>query len=273
MKSPSNLVMRVLTALVFAPALLVLIWWGGLPLALACVVITWLMLREFVRLTLPGGPLHLRAAAWLTATVLALRTVDLLPSAPLDLLVPAAALLLLSTALVRPDPIETSVARAATALLGAVYCGALFPCLYRLREMEPGYAVMALLCTWAADTGAYFAGRAFGRHKLYPKVSPGKTVEGAVGAVAVAVAVAFALRGFFALPLSTAHTVVVGCILALFGIIGDLCESLIKRAVGAKDSGTLIPGHGGVLDRFDGVMFAAPAMYLYLVWILAPSSF
>ncbi len=268
MKPLSNLALRVLTALVFAPTLLALIWWGGLPLGLACVALTWLMLREFLRLTLPGGPLHLRAAAWLLATALACRTVDLIPTGPAELLLPAAALFFFTVALVRPDPIEASITRAALAFLGAMYCGALLPYLYRLRELSLGFAVTALLATWAADTGAYFAGHAFGRHKLYVKVSPGKTVEGAVGAVLAAVGATFGLRWLFALPLSNSGVVMVGAVIALFGILGDLFESLVKRAVGAKDSGALIPGHGGVLDRFDGVMFTVPALYLYLALTL-----
>ena len=131
--------------------------------------------------------------------------------------------------------------------------------------MGLGLSLGAIFCTWAADTGAYFAGRAFGRHKLYPKISPGKTVEGAIGGLASAVGAAFLIRFLFDVPMEAAYTAGMGAVAGVAGVIGDLSESLLKRSVGAKDSSRLIPGHGGVLDRFDGVMFAAPALYAYVV--------
>jgi phosphatidate cytidylyltransferase len=103
-----------------------------------------------------------------------------------------------------------------------------------------------------------------GKKKLAPVISPKKTIEGAVGGVVAAIAMAFILRHFFMPELAPIHTLAVGSIAAVAGIVGDLCESLLKRSTGIKDSSNLIPGHGGVLDRFDGVMFAAPAIFLYV---------
>ena len=125
------------------------------------------------------------------------------------------------------------------------------------------WLLIALLVIWAADSGAYFAGRRFGKHKLSPRISPNKTIEGLVGGMVAAVAIAliatpFAGASLDQLPLVAAVVVVT----VLFSVVGDLFESLLKRHVGAKDSGDLIPGHGGILDRIDSVLAALPVFAL-----------
>ncbi len=149
---------------------------------------------------------------------------------------------------------------------GLAYCVGLIPCLALLRDAEAGLtlAALALFCTWGADTCAYAVGRSIGRHKLCPSISPGKTIEGAIGGAVGAVAVAFVVRSVLGGTMATTHLIVIGALVAVVSVVGDLSASLLKRSVGAKDSSKLIPGHGGVLDRFDGVMFAAPAIYLYM---------
>ena len=118
----------------------------------------------------------------------------------------------------------------------------------------------------AADTAAFFVGHAFGRHPLASRVSPGKTVEGAVGGVLGGVAGALAVRalGLPGLPFAPAAALGVG--VAVLGIVGDLVESLIKRWAGVKDSGALFPGHGGMLDRIDSLLFGAPVLYYYFLY-------
>jgi phosphatidate cytidylyltransferase len=130
--------------------------------------------------------------------------------------------------------------------------------------LDPSYGLRwllyVLLLVWAADTGAYFAGRAFGRHKLAPRVSPGKTWEGAAGGLLlVAVLAAFAAP---VLGRSVPAFIALSLLVAVFSIVGDLIESLFKRHAGLKDSGSLIPGHGGLMDRLDSIMAAAPLMLL-----------
>jgi phosphatidate cytidylyltransferase len=117
---------------------------------------------------------------------------------------------------------------------------------------------------WGSDTGAYFAGRFFGKHKLAPRVSPSKTIEGAVGGMAASILVAVIWQVVWLhneLPLW--HAVVLAAIANVFGQSGDLVESLIKRSTGVKDSGSILPGHGGLLDRIDALMFTATACLLY----------
>jgi phosphatidate cytidylyltransferase len=157
--------------------------------------------------------------------------------------------------------------------LAALLCGLLvlvpsFVALGRLQVADSRFArgpeilLWLLLIVFAADIGAFFAGRSFGRHKLAPKVSPGKTWEGAVGGLATVavVAAACALR----LRVPVVSGIAFGCAVGLFSIVGDLTESMFKRAAGLKDSGALLPGHGGMLDRIDSVTAAAPLYALGL---------
>lgn len=257
---------RIIAALIFAPALAFIVWLGGLSLEIACVIISMLALWEYLELALGKGQVYAKAFAYAAGLVVCSSTLGLPFGIPLATLWPATTLVLMFSALSRPEPIEESIRRTGLLALGVAYCAGLLPYLYRLRVLEAGLglALAALFCTWAADTGAYFAGRFLGKHPLYAKVSPKKTVEGLMGGLLCAVAASLAFRAVFHIPIGVFDAVMIGAIAALFGVAGDLCESLLKRSVGAKDSSTLIPGHGGILDRFDAVMFVAPAVYLYI---------
>jgi phosphatidate cytidylyltransferase len=135
-----------------------------------------------------------------------------------------------------------------------------------LGESGARWVVLGLSIAWLADTGAYFVGRALGKAKLYPAVSPGKTRAGLWGALAASM-LAGLLASLTYLPaLPPLHGAVLGLVAGLLGQLGDLVESLLKRSVGVKDSGSLIPGHGGMLDRVDALIFVSPTVYLYLVW-------
>ncbi len=155
-------------------------------------------------------------------------------------------------------------------VLGLVYPALLLawvPLLRRLSPDEYGRNVVFLLlaCIWLGDTGAYFAGRTFGRHRLAPRLSPKKTWEGVVGGLAASVAAALVFTWALAPPWNAWQAAGIGAVVCTAGIVGDLAESMLKRAVGVKDSGTFLPGHGGALDRIDSVLFGAPALYFLLV--------
>lgn len=124
-----------------------------------------------------------------------------------------------------------------------------------------------LILLWTNDTGAYLAGRSFGRYKLFERISPNKTWEGFIGGVLLAVVVALNLARYFP-ELASLQWVIVALIIGVFGTLGDLVESMLKRNLGVKDSGNILPGHGGVLDRFDGLLMAAPLAYIFLKFIL-----
>ncbi|MHA6248713.1 phosphatidate cytidylyltransferase [Pontibacter sp. CAU 1760] len=163
----------------------------------------------------------------------------------------------------RPQPF-TNIA---FTVLGAVYVGGSFGLLHLLAFIEGAYTwqpVLGLmLLIWASDTGAYIAGKNFGKHKLFERISPGKTWEGWIGGTLLAVAVGYGLS-LFLTDLEVYQWVSVGVIVAVFGVLGDLVESMLKRSLGVKDSGTLLPGHGGLLDRFDSLLMAIPFVVAFL---------
>lgn len=132
-----------------------------------------------------------------------------------------------------------------------------------------GWTMLSIVVAiWICDTAAYFVGSTVGKHKLFPRVSPGKTWEGAVAGFVAATAVMIAGREFFLPYLTTVDAIVLGVIIGVFGQMGDLIESKFKRDAGIKDSSSLIPGHGGVYDRFDSLVFIAPFVYLYIDFIV-----
>jgi len=132
-------------------------------------------------------------------------------------------------------------------------------------EQGPLWVVFTLIVAWAGDTGAYFAGRSLGRRKLYPLVSPKKTWEGAIGGVLSVVLFASLYAWAVGLNVPLVHAAVMGAVGCSLGILGDLGESLLKRSHGVKDSGWILPGHGGILDRIDSLLFVAPFVYSYAV--------
>lgn len=156
--------------------------------------------------------------------------------------------------------------RTAHLLTAFVYGAGGLTALSALRQMPDGgwWVIASLVITWGNDTAAYFAGRLFGRHKLYPEVSPNKTWEGFAGGFVGAIGFLFIEKTFFFNALTVADCITLGALGSIFGPAGDLCESMLKRAYGVKDSGKIIPGHGGMLDRIDALIFNAPMVLLYV---------
>ena len=154
-------------------------------------------------------------------------------------------------------------------LAGVLYLGWLASRYVALIELPQGrdWVILALFCTFACDTSAYFVGRALGRHKMAPGISPGKTWEGAVGGLAGTIAVGLVIAWWFKLPMSVLQALGLSVAISIFAQTGDLVESLFKRNMGTKDSGNVLPGHGGVLDRIDGVVFAGLVVYYYVIWL------
>lgn len=135
-------------------------------------------------------------------------------------------------------------------------------------EYSSGLPMGFFILLWTSDTGAYLAGRSFGKHKLFERVSPKKTWEGSIGGVVLTCLIAFILSQFELFDaVETIDWIVIAVLIVVFGTYGDLFESLLKRNLHIKDSGTLLPGHGGVLDRFDGLFLSAPAVFFYLIFI------
>jgi len=268
----SNLALRVVTAVVALPLVAALISWRE-PLGFGALVmvVAALALTEYVGITLPessGAPRRLRVGV----IALGVGLSAALYLAPSLAIVWVSGALMASAALVllNPGDIPGAGARLGLAGFGVFYLGTLsapLALLHRDAPHGPAWVLLAIAVTFGNDTGAYFAGRLLGRHKLYPAVSPSKTVEGAVGGMAASLAVMLAARAFLAPWLTLADCLLVALPAGVIGPIGDLVESLIKRAAGVKDSGKLLPGHGGMLDRIDALLFVSAWIYAYAAHI------
>jgi phosphatidate cytidylyltransferase len=271
---------RAISAAILVPVLLIVIGIGGPVLALAVTLIPAIAAVEVFRLLHGGGyaPFLALGTALAVTIVLDAAFPEVLEGS--GLLLGAIGIVLVAVAsFIKADPRDGLQSWMAT-VFGAFYIS-LLSFIIRLGHLGPdvpasaplnvlgaerGWILMLLLAVWAFDTGAFLVGRTFGRTKFITHISPAKTVEGvAGGVVASTVVVAAMLLGLGQNPL---HALLLGPMVALAAQAGDLAESVIKRAAGAKDSGTLIPGHGGMLDRVDSFIFAAPVMTLYVLTFL-----
>ncbi len=163
-------------------------------------------------------------------------------------------------------PVNGAIEDVASTVLGIFYVAMLFSFQVVIHGGEDGrqWLVFLYFIIWASDIGAYAVGIPFGKHRLYEKVSPKKSIEGLIGALAASAGMALLCRVWFMPPVGPYEAIGIALLLAVVGTIGDLTESLFKRSAGTKDSGGIIPGHGGILDRMDSMLFAAPVLYYYL---------
>jgi phosphatidate cytidylyltransferase len=272
-----NLALRVVSALLLFPIVVWLTWLGKLPFALLLCAASALSAFELIGMFGRVGRPELFAVA----------VAGLLPLAPwwaaqgaeyaysplVPIAVAVAAMVLLVLNTFRAGPIEVAPQRVAASALAWIYCGILIATVVGLR-LRFGFAwvMLVFVTSWLNDTLAYFAGRLFGRRPFYPKISPKKTWEGFAGGVVGSVLATLAIKAvFLGVPqpegerfaLSWVGCVGLGLGAAVLGPLGDLAESMLKRAAGVKDSGKLIPGHGGLLDRIDALLFVAPWVYLW----------
>lgn len=255
---------RLLTAAIALPLLILLILKGGVTgFTWFIAVVAAFGMDEFYRMALPdrrpeGAVLSLFGV--LIPVLSGAGDSSLFP-VTMTLPVLVAALLLLF----RFRDIRQAAQEWAILAAGLLYVPLLLVHLVWLRAETHGisWIFLMLVIVMAGDSAAYYVGSALGRVKLYPQVSPNKSVEGALGGLAGSVAGALVARMTFFPELGVADAVVAALVLGVLGQLGDLFESLLKRSCGVKDSGTLVPGHGGILDRLDSILFAAPAAYWY----------
>jgi phosphatidate cytidylyltransferase len=230
---------------------------------------SWLALVELYGLHFRSRPATLAIAAGgvMTTFVLShLQWPDALPLGPLLLFVMTAILLFY---LVSKQDLSRSLVDVSVLIFGTLYIGFTLGHLLLTRALPDGIFLIffVVLVTWAGDTGAYYAGMSMGRTPLAPSISPNKTVEGLLGGCLLAVMIALIARAWFIPSFTILDAVVLGLVLTVVGLIGDLSESMFKRSAGVKDSGGLIPGHGGVLDRLDSLLLTAPTYYYYVTLV------
>ena len=260
---------RWISGLVLAPVLILFTLYAPPWLfALFILALIFIGLGEFHALLLPEIPSRDKIAVLLLSLLPSLAYYSPEPRcfhAALALLL----LFLFLRALSSPDPFAARVERAGKQLLGFLYVAIFLAHFILLRKFPSGplWVLFTLAAVFSGDTAAFYVGRAYGRKKLAPAISPGKTVEGFCGAVAGSAAGALLFKALFFAQIPYPHALVLGLGVGVIGQLGDLWESILKRTARAKDSGTLIPGHGGLLDRIDAVLFAGPFVYYY-AWIM-----
>ncbi len=303
----SELARRLAFGVVAAPIAVAIVLYGGAALAALLAIASAIAAWEFFRLARATGLTPLDdvgiVIAGLTPLVVHARFLGLYePGSSIGVLSLAAIVLLAVLALtiwIR-GVAEKPIGAVSTTIFGAAYTGGMLSFGYAIRYHDYAFApasislgrstfgvasgglllLLPVLATWASDTGAYAVGRTMGRHKLLPAVSPGKTIEGSVGGLLGSVLVTWLLTRWLLRP--AAHldfrwapvgVILFGVVVSAVGQVGDLAKSLLKRDAGVKDSSTLIPGHGGVLDRVDSLLFVLPVSYVLFGWLLtwAPS--
>lgn len=265
---------RVLAGAVLVPAVLGMAYAGGIAFALFAGLLAALGAYEFHRMASRAG--------WATSTAIgiagsAVACVSFQFGGPdLPGLVLGGLLILLAVERLVRSSREKYLAGLAVTFLGIAYCGWLLGFFVWLRNFEssgleagPRLVYLVLVLAWSYDSLAYLAGSLFGRRKLFPRISPSKTVEGTAAGLVASVVAALVSRATFVPFLGRADAVILGLVVGAAAQAGDLAESMIKRSVGAKDSSSLIPGHGGFLDRTDSLLVAGPVFYFYVRLFLA----
>ena len=267
-----SLGLRVASGVLFVPLLVLLARAGGLAFVGFVAIEVTLGLFEFYRM-MRGKGLHPYPFLGLLCGLGVVWKCFRPHQSQSDLLLTGAVLVTLGLGLRRPE-LKGRIEGMAVTLFGVLYVGWLSAHLVLLRELpwragtsyDQGawYVLLAFFLTWSCDTAAYAAGRAFGRTRPWTRISPRKSVEGSVGGLVAAVGAGFVARAWFAPFLSLLDAAALGLGVGLFAQVGDLVESMLKRDARHGDSSDIIPGHGGILDRFDSLYFAAPFVFYYL---------
>ena len=259
---------RIWTALCGIPLLLFFVYMGGYWYGLVILIISLLGLKEYFFLMKSGGwePVKPAGYLFLPLAMLAVYKDDS------TLIISLWVFFFISFALF-PVFFYTKVKywEAALSFWGVVYIGGLLSIMVVIRQLPKGFFLTLFLfvAIWSADIFAYFSGRMFGKRPLAPKISPKKTVEGALGGLLGSALAGVLLFRFFPLDyLNIASGGLLGLLIGFAGTLGDLSQSALKRSVNVKDSGDLLPGHGGILDRFDSLLFAAPFFYFFIYYLI-----
>jgi phosphatidate cytidylyltransferase len=261
---------RWVTGIVAVPLLFAVVAYGSTAVFAALIAFVSLMgMREYQRLVLSGAERSETAALMIAAALILLGAA--LDDAPLLIALlsfSVMVLLIIQLPVIRKGAADLD--RVGRTLLGLLYVPLLMSHFILIRQTPEGreWVFFILVLAFAGDTAAFYVGKRFGKNKLLPEVSPGKTIEGVIGLVFGSIFGCLLFRYFFFPTLPLVHTVVLAMVGSLLGQLGDLCESALKRAAGVKDSGALLPGHGGILDRLDCLIFIAPYVYYYQFLIL-----
>ena len=264
----NNFVTRTLTAAVFVAVLLGCTYYNSISFAILFFVLTILGVWEFYTLSEKGGSKPQKAMGTMISAlffasnsavcILHVNPVILLINIPLVF-----SIFIIELYLKAKEPLKNI----AITLLGIFYVALPFSLLNYINWSSGIYSYQLVFgiffIIWTCDSGAYLVGSAIGKHKLFLRISPGKTWEGSIGGAIISCGIAYIISGWYT-SISRIDWIIIALILIVFGTLGDLVESLFKRSLNIKDSGTLLPGHGGILDRFDSLLMGTPFVFTYL---------
>ncbi|MBM4341149.1 MAG: hypothetical protein FJ110_16585 [Deltaproteobacteria bacterium] len=261
---------KVWTALLLIPPLVLIIALGpSLILTLMVLLITLLGMREFYNLALPDS----ERIGHVVGIILGLVLSIIFSYGNPDILIPFIILILLVLCtffMITSQDLLTTISKLSVTFFGIFYIGFLLSHVILIRNQADGRAwlLFLMITVWSGDIIALFSGTLFGKHKLYPKISPNKTYEGLFGAIIGSVVIGLLFAFFFLPNFNTVACILVTIGMGILGQVGDFTESMLKRGAQVKDSGSLFPGHGGVLDRIDSFLFSTPFLY-YLLPLLS----
>ncbi|MGI2327194.1 phosphatidate cytidylyltransferase [Planococcus sp. YIM B11945] len=255
---------RIITGIVAAALFIPFIIIGGVPFILLMYVLATVGFQELMKMkgrsiwSIPGLISLLALYAFMLPTAWADQIFEWTGYIKVEFAFLAVVLLLIHTVIVKNN---FTFDDAAFAIMSTLYVGIGFYYLIETVETDVAFLIFAFLLVWCTDSGAYFTGRKIGKRKLWPEISPNKTVEGFIGGIVWAIALALIFNYFVDLGHPIWIIIIVAVIASVFGQLGDLVESALKRHFNVKDSGNLLPGHGGILDRFDSILFVMPLLH------------
>jgi phosphatidate cytidylyltransferase len=264
---------RAISTIILIPVIIFLVWRGEHLYSALIVLVTVVMLIEFCQLSQSIRAKGSQILTIVCGLLLCLSAIELLDFKISVQLALALTLLLPFSCQIFRNQVNVAFLSIASTLMGAVYIGWAFGyhliLLRHISDVGSGLIFFLLVIIWLGDTGAYLFGKWFGKHKLRPQISPGKTVEGTIAGLGFGVLGGLGVWSLLLKDtLSLPHTLILGVLLGIVGQLSDLSESIIKRSADVKDSGRLIPGHGGLLDRCDSLIFSAPALYYYFQYLI-----
>lgn len=272
----SSIVLRVLASVVFIPCFIVITWRGGYHLVALMDIVIFIGMLEFYAMMEGKGIRPYKAIGILCGLALSWY-MFFRAGVYANMFLTLALMAIMGLELTRRDT-KMAVYHVSTTILGVIYVAFLTSHIVLLRELPllidvpyslgSSFVFLAFVVTWSSDTGAYFVGTLVGRRPLLPRISENKTREGAVGGVASAILGALIAKYTFAGYLAVWQALLLGVLGSVVGLAGDLVESMIKRDVDIKDASETIPGHGGVLDRFDSLLFTGPVIYYILKFVI-----
>lgn len=263
----NNFLKRTMTIIIGVPLVFLAILWKEFPFFIVIIIIALLGLRELYSIARKQGykPLYILGAI-LTSYFILISVYDIYSlNYYIENIVITFFIILSFIIQLFKKNYSKVLTEISITIFGSIYLGYLFSFILKIKDLPNGnyFLISLLIITWANDTGAYLIGTKLGKNKIFPKISPKKTIEGSIGGIIFGIASTFAFKSW--LNLTFYELLSLGLIISIIAQLGDLFESVLKRGSGIKDSGTLVPGHGGILDCLDSLMFTAPVFYYYII--------